>query len=98
MATRILLCAMPDRTRQSTAPSLFAPPVSAAPTAPVDVPVMTTAAQPKASRLAARLLERVGPVEVWLGLAAFLLYLPTAARVLKLGPDVIEYLDIGRRL
>jgi hypothetical protein len=88
---RILLSAMPDRTRQSTAPSPIVPPVSAACALP-DVPTR------QGRRSIGRLLERLWPVEVWLGLAAFLIYLPTAARVLKLGPDVIEYLDIGKRL
>lgn len=42
-------------------------------------------------------LRRLGPIELWLGPGAFPLYLPTATRVLKLGPDVVEYLGIGRR-
>jgi len=35
---------------------------------------------------------------LWIALLAFVAYLPTAGRVLKLGPDAVEYLDIGRRL
>ena len=35
---------------------------------------------------------------LWVALLAFALYVPTAARILKLGPDAVEYLDVGRRL
>src|SRR3954467_6398019 len=85
---------MPDRTPPSTAPSLLAAPASA-----VQAPTAALAEVANAGQTGGhRLLHRLGPTEIWLGLAAFLIYLPTAVRVLKLGPDAIEYLDIGRRL
>ncbi len=35
---------------------------------------------------------------IWIGLLTFILYLPSAARVLQLGADEVEYIDIARRL
>ena len=46
----------------------------------------------------AALVRGLTYADIWIGVLAFLLYLPTAGRVLKLGPDAVEYLDIGRRL
>ena len=36
--------------------------------------------------------------ELLVGVLAFALYVPIAARVLILGPDAVEYLDVARRL
>lgn len=72
------------------------------------VPLPTTPARgdragpdPASGRGAARewrASARLAQPALWVALLAFVLYLPTAARVLKLGPDVVEYLDVGRRL
>jgi hypothetical protein len=83
---------MPDRIPDSTAPIAQFPLVGPAPVPPSDARSKALLVQHAVSRRVAR----PGPVEVWIGVGAFLLYLPTAARALKLGPDVIEYLDIGR--
>ena len=36
--------------------------------------------------------------EAWLALVAWAVYVPPAARVVQLGPDAVEYVDIARRL
>jgi hypothetical protein len=63
---------------------------------PADAPAIGRPAAQTRARASARsvLLQPA----LWVALLAFAMYLPTAARVLKLGPDAVEYLDVGRRL
>jgi 4-amino-4-deoxy-L-arabinose transferase-like glycosyltransferase len=51
-----------------------------------------------AQPLVRRLARLLAAPEVLIGVAACAAYLPIAARTLILGPDAVEYLDVGRRL
>jgi 4-amino-4-deoxy-L-arabinose transferase-like glycosyltransferase len=78
-------------------PRVRTQPTATDPVAERDADGAVPFAAPGRTCTTARLAARPWP-EVAAGSLAFLLYLPIAARVLILGPDAVEYLDIARRL
>lgn len=83
------LASMSDAMRQRPNPPLSAPDVGAAALVSPDRKTQTRAWSG---------LRALATPELLIGVLAFALFLPIAARVLILGPDAVEYLDVARRL